>query len=294
MEKNIISIIHQHLPYLNPALRKIAEYILENMEESRSITTRNLAGNVGVAESTVTRFVNELGFGSFQELKMSIVEYLTQNQMAHTEEDKVYEDIAQGDGINDVIEKLVYRNTLALTETRRTLNNQAVQQAVDLIDAAETLVLCSAGFSRVAAAEGVMRFIRAGKKCITFDDESTQLIVSSICGPKDVMIGISNTGRTKKVIQAMRNAQAGKCPTIGITSFEDSPIVRHSDVLLFTPSKSKAAETGTTWESASSKTAQILVMDILCACYTLRHYNETLEHMNDTYQALKETRENRR
>ena len=294
MERNAISLIRQNLEYMNPALKRIAEYIMGHLEESKTITTRQLASICNVAESTVTRFVRELGFGGFAEMKINIAEYLTKNQLPQNgENDKIYEDINKDDSTEDVIEKLAYRNTMALTDTQQTLNPEAVNAAVDLIDKADTIIFCCQGFSRIAASEGVMRFLRAGKKCILFEDESVQLMLAAICGPRDVFIGISNTGRTGKVIETLQVAHDNGCSTIAITSFENSPIVHHSDVLLLTPTKSKATETGTTWESASSKTAQILVIDVLCACYTLRHYRHTLKYMDASYQALKNTRVSR-
>ena len=86
MEKNIVLLIHQHMGYLNPALKRLATYILDNLEQCKTITTKALASTCEVAESTVTRFVREIGFSSFQEFKISIAEYLTQNQMAAGEE----------------------------------------------------------------------------------------------------------------------------------------------------------------------------------------------------------------
>ncbi len=291
MDMNAVTLIRQNAGYMNSALKKIAEYILSNLEESKTITTRRLATVCGVAESTVTRFVRELGFHSFQEMKISIAEYLTQNQPAReSESERVYEDIGESDSIADVIEKLVYRNVLALTETQRTLNTKEVERAVDIIEAADTLIFCCQGFSRVAALEGVTRFTRAGKKCILFEDESMQLMMSAIAGPRDAIIGISNTGRTGMVISAMRLARENKRPTICITSFEGAPIVKAADVSLITPTKSRHDETGTIWESASSKTAQVLVIDILCACFTLRQYKKTLGYMDATYRAIKSTR----
>ncbi len=290
MEKNIVLLIRQHMGYLNPALKRIATYILENLEQCKTITTKALASTCEVAESTVTRFVREIGFSSFQEFKISIAEYLTQNQMSAIEDpEQVYEDLHQGDTLQDIVDKLVYRNTLALTDTQKTIHFEALEQAVELIEQAETLIFCCQGFSTVAGKEAMIRFIRAGKKGLLCEDESVQLMLSSICTPKDVVIGISNTGRTTKVVDAIKTAHSNGCPTIAITSFEDSPLVKAADVALFTPTKSKGA-TGITWESASAKTAQVLIIDILCACYTLRHYRQARKSMEETYCAIKNTR----
>lgn len=291
MEKNVVSTIRQNMSCLNPALKKLAEYILANLEECKTITTKSLAATCDVAESTVTRFVREIGYGSFQELKITIAEYLTQNQMNQGEQDeRLYEDLSVDDTAQDMIEKLAYRGSMVLAATRESLEIATLEAAVDIVDNASTVLFCCEGFSKLAAQEAVMRFLRTGKKCLLFEDQSSQLMLASVVGPEDALIGISNSGRTHKVVDSLKIARSRGCKTVAITSFEDSPIVQHADATLLTPTKSRGPESGTTWEAASSQTAQMLVVDALCACHSLRHYSDTVTSMNTTYTAIKDTR----
>lgn len=284
--------IQKELPYLKPALKKIGYYILDNPERCKTITTKSLAEACDVAESTITRFVKTIGFSSFQELKISLAQYLTTTEVMHPEEEnpKLYEDLTSSDSMEQIIQKLVYRNTTVLTETMHVLNLKALQQAVNYVSKADTIIVVSQGFSSVAACEAITMFSRIGKRCIFLEDESNQLMIASVCKKTDLFIGISNSGRTKKVVDTMRIAKANRGKTIGITAFENSPLVQCSDISLITPTKSKSAETGITWEMTSSKTSQLLVIDALCACYSIIHFDNTLEKMNATYRALKNTR----
>ena len=75
--QNIIEHIYKQAPYLNPALRRIAEYVIEHPEQCKSMTIKQLATACGVAESTVTRFVKEIDLASYQELKIAIAETLS-------------------------------------------------------------------------------------------------------------------------------------------------------------------------------------------------------------------------
>jgi DNA-binding MurR/RpiR family transcriptional regulator len=136
----------------------------------------------------------------------------------------------------------------------------------------------------------VIRFSRAGKKCLLFRDESLQLITASAASPKDVAIGISNSGRSVSVVRAMALARKNGVRTIGITAFENSPLAKNTDVVLYTPTKQSDSEDGFGWEATSSKTAQILVLDILYACYAARRYESTRFHMKESYEAIRFTR----
>lgn len=290
--QDILSRIYKELPYLNPALRKIAEYVVEHPEQCKTMTIKELAAACAVAESTVTRFVAALGLSGYQDLKIALAEALTFTDAADlaAEEKHIYEGIAATDSTQTIIEKVVYRNIQTLTDTRQRLNIDELNRAVEAIEQANVLIFCCMGSSSLAAEEGVMRFTRAGKKCLMFRDQSIQLMTAAIVGPGDVMIGISNSGHSTLVIDALKLAQRNGARTIALTSFEDSPVTKHADISLYTPTKSSPLGPGLYWEATTSKSAQILVIDILYACFAAKHVEQTLRYLEETYRAIKDTR----
>jgi DNA-binding MurR/RpiR family transcriptional regulator len=291
--QDVFRLINKKIAYLNPALRRIAEYILENPSQCKSITTKELAAACNVAESTVTRFVKEIGLDSYQELKIGIAEALTMNDTTSlsSEEKYVYEDISRNDTQEMILEKVLYRNVQTMTETKQRLNIEELSKAVEAIDQAQVILFSSMGSSRAAAVSGVMRFTRAGKKSMLLGEQSSLLMSAAIAGPGDVMIGISNSGRSKDVIDSMKLAQSKGARTIGITSFEDSPLTKYSDIALFTSAKSSNEGSALYWEAAASKTAQILVLDLIYASYAAKNFTQTLNYMEETYKVLRSSRE---
>jgi RpiR family carbohydrate utilization transcriptional regulator len=290
--QDVIERIRRKAPYLTPLLRRIAEYILKHPNECKTMTIKQLALAAEVAESTVTRFVKEIGLDGFQALKLDLAQALTLSEMAEpaSENRFVYEDIARDDSISEIIDKIIYRDIQTLTETRQRLNVAELARAVEAIERAQTIIFCCLGSSSIAAEEGVMRFTRAGKKCLLFRDQSIQLMTAAIVGPEDLVIGISNSGFSIPVIESLKFARNKGARTIGITSFEDSPLVKNADIALFTPTKSSPRGPGLYWEATASKIAQILVIDLLCAGFTVRHFDETLQYLEETFQAVKSTR----
>lgn len=287
--RNVIEVIYQQVPYLNPTLRRIAEYILEHAQQAKTSTIKSLAEACGVAESSVTRFVRTIGLRSYQELKIAIAEALTANEALEKGEipgeNFVYEGITREDSEMAIIEKVTHRSVQTLLDTKMRLSVTELLKGVALIEAASTLMFCCMGSSAIAAEEGVMRFTRAGKKCLLFRDQSIQLMMASILNPQDVVIGISNSGRSAAVVEGLRLARASGAGTIGITSFEDAPVVDHAQVALFTTIKSSPMGPGLYRESMTAKTAQILVVDILYALYAARHFEQSLTYLEQTYTA---------
>jgi DNA-binding MurR/RpiR family transcriptional regulator len=290
--QNVLDQIYKKAPYLNPALRRIADFVVEHPDQCKTMTIKQLATACNVAEATVTRFVKEIDFKSYQELKIALAEALSSNNGAEVtvEETYVYEDIARTDSTQTIIEKVLYRNIQTLMDTKQRLNLAELSRAVEAIEKANVIIFCCTGSSAVSAEEGVMRFTRAGKKCLLFRDQTIQLMSGAIVSQHDVVIGISNSGRTKSVIDALKLAQANGAQTISITSFEDSPLVKYADITLFTPTKSSLMDSGLYWETTTSKSAQTLVIDFLYACFAAKHFDETLRFLEETYLAVKDTR----
>lgn len=290
--QDVIQRIYRKAPYLTRALRRIADYILEHPDQCKTMTIKDLATFCNVAESTVTRFVKEIGLKSYQELKIAIAEVLTLNGVSRppSSETYVYEDISRTDSVETIVDKVVYRHIRTLTETKRRLNLLELCKAVEAIEKAQLIVFCCMGSSGIAAEEGVMRFTRAGKKCLLFRDQNIQLMTAAIVGPQDVVIGISNSGYSIAVVESLKLAQSKGARTISITSFENSPLAKYADIALFTPTKSSPHGPGLYWEATTSKSAQTLVIDLLCACYAVRHFDETLGFLEETYLAVKSTR----
>lgn len=285
--QNVIEHIYKQAPYLNPALRRVAEYVVEHPDQCKTLTIQQLATACGVADSTVTRFVREIDFKSYQDLKIALAEALSSGDGGDStvQERYVYEGILGTDSIQTIIEKVVQRNIQTLSDARQRLNIAEVERAVAALQRAQLVIFSCMGSSGVAGEEGVMRFTRAGKKCALFRDQSIQLMTAAILDENDLVIGISNSGRSAPVIECLKLAQSRGATTIAITSFEDAPLVKYADIALFTPTKSPPPGLDLYGEATTSVSAQILVLDVIYAGYAVHNIDETLEFLETTYAA---------
>jgi DNA-binding MurR/RpiR family transcriptional regulator len=281
---NLLHTISSKLPYLAPAIRQIAEVVLRDPEKMQTMSITQLAAAAGVADSTVSRFVREIGLESYPALRIGVAEATFVNRANARPQDQqfVYEGISRNDPTEAIIGKVERSSLEAVRQTAFQLNPEAVEAAVQLIEKANLIAFFAMGSSSIAAEDGVMRFTRAGKKCLLFRDQSIQVMLATILDETDVLIGISDSGQTTAVVNAMELARAHGAGTIGITSAIDSPLVGHSNVTLFT---SNVPGGGLYGESVTSKWGQLLVIDTLYASYASRHFDETLAHLEETYTA---------
>jgi DNA-binding MurR/RpiR family transcriptional regulator len=283
-EQNILVKIRRLLPYLNPALKRVGRYALENTDRIKKLKISELAVKCDVSEATVTRFVKEIGLDNFQNFKINLAEIAPESHIEATGKEKyVYDDVDKDDSIDKIVEKILYRNIEAIQDTQRVINPIEIGRAVGAIDKADFVALYCVGTSTIAAESAKMRFYRIGKQCIVYNDPAHLAVSSSILKKGNVAIGISNSGSTTFTVNALKTAKENGATTICITNCDDSPITRYSDIKLFTATK----ESSFFQESMLSRVAQILIIDILYACCASKNYTYSIQLLEKSAAAIK-------
>ncbi|MFI0843109.1 MurR/RpiR family transcriptional regulator [Mesorhizobium sp. IMUNJ 23232] len=272
-------------PYLNPALRRIAEFILKNPEMAKSSAIKDLAIACEVSESTITRFVKTVQVPSFQQLKIKIAEELSQKSdgdKAGGERQLVYEDITPEDGTSAILDKISGRYVETVRDTQRGISVHEIDRAVEAIQKCELIAFFALGSSIIAVENALMRFMRVGKQCQFFRDFSVRQISTATLNERSLAIGISNSGRTTTTVESLQQAQQRGATTICITSFADSPITAYADIKLFTPTVTAASGSAAYHESMVSKIAQIHVIDVLYSCFAVKNYDKSIDALERT------------
>jgi DNA-binding MurR/RpiR family transcriptional regulator len=279
-EEVLLLRIRSLLPSLNPALKKIGEYILGDPSIIKHQRIKDLAKECGVAEATVTRFVKTIGLGTFQELKIRIAEITTDKSPI---EEFVYDDVSRNDSLQSIVDKIVYTNIEAMKNTKKVIDLGEMKKAVDAIDGADKVDIYGAGGSYITAENASMRFYRIGKRCNIFNDPNQQAVSASLLTSVDVAIGISNSGKTVSTVQALQKASANGATTICITNFNRTPITEYADIVLFTSTQDSAFFQ----ESMVSRVAQIIIIDILYAGLAIKNFASAVKMIEKSADSLK-------
>ncbi len=292
VKQGILARIRWKSGYMNPALRRIAEKVLKDPFEVKSISIKDLATQCDVSESTVTRFVREVQVPSFQHFKILIAEELSQGTGAPAQltDRHVYEDITEEDDTTSIMSKVTARYAMTVSDTRAGLSAAALERAVMAIEEADVLAFFAMGASLLCVESALLRFMRVGKRCFFFRDLGIRQISTSTLGPKSLAIGVSNSGRTISTVDSLREARSQGATTLAITSFPDSPIIRHADISLFTPTVTGVVGTAEYHESMVSKIAQLQVIDMLYSMYAVRNFGSAIEGLERTSDVTSLTR----
>ena len=70
--QDLMKTIQMKFTRLSKGQKLIAEYILKHYDKAAFMTAAKLGNSVGVSESTVVRFANELGFSGYPKLQKAL------------------------------------------------------------------------------------------------------------------------------------------------------------------------------------------------------------------------------
>jgi DNA-binding MurR/RpiR family transcriptional regulator len=260
---------------LRTAEKRVADYIRDHPEELIHLTVTELADATQTSESTVVRLCQKLGYKGYQEFKIM----LARDLVAPT--DTIFEAITPTDPIDVLKSKVFQANIQALRDTIEVLSDDMLRRAADAIGSAEKMDIYGIGGSSSIAFDAYQKFHRIGIVCIAHADSDMMATSAVLLSAKDVALGISHTGSSRDVVEAMRLAKESGATTICITHNATSPITKVSDVTLFTA----AHETAFSSDAMTSRLAQLSIIDTVYLAVALSHYDKSLALIQKTRRA---------
>ena len=275
------ALVHNAYHRLNPAERRVADYVLASPADAIYLTITELAEKTEVSESTVVRLCQGLGLKGYQEFRLLLSQEVAGNSFA-----PVHERIERSDSPEDVIEKIFQLNSRVLEETRTMLDSAAVGRAADAMARARVIQFCATGNSLAGAQDAAYRFMRIGKLSLYYLDPTLQAVAARLLTPEDVAIGISYSGSSKNTVQALELAHEGGATTVCITNHQRSPINAVADIALYTSARGTLFQE----DAMSTRITQLSVMDMLFVLTALHLPDVALESIQITEAMLADTK----
>lgn len=195
--------------------------------------------------------------------------------------EQVYEHIEPGDSLVELKAKVFQANAQALKDTIEVLSDEELRRAVNAIGTANRVEIYGIGGSAPLALDAYHKFMKHGIPCVSLSDGDLMAMSSSLLQPGDAALGISHTGTSKDVCDALATAQENGAETICITHRATSPITKFSSIKLFTAAKATAFGS----ESMSSRIAQLSIIDTLYAGLALANYDRSLQRIQRAREA---------
>lgn len=275
---NCLSLIRQRYPSMSPVEKRIADCILADPEKAMNSTVVYIAAKAEVSEGSVINFATALGYKGFSQLKIN----LAQNVFSYNIQDEIQKD----DLPKQVMRKLIDRAVTAFESTYDTIGSE-LDRAVDTLLGAKRIIVVGVGHSKTIAIDLAIRMMRIGLYAMSETDPLLAGIASSQLQENDVVVAISNSGRTREVLSVGESAHSVGAKVIGLTSHTDSPLARLSDVVLL----SVSIEAQNYREPATARLVQLIIGDCLVDSLTHRMGNDAVMRLDKMVEIYEQHRE---
>lgn len=270
------------IPSLRPAEQRVAQAVLADPQGVAERPISMLARACNTSETTVLRFCRAIGLRGYPELRIALAREASIEASIAAGGRPLGGDISADDPLTEVVAKIGYSDSRAVAETTENLDLVALERAIDAIVRAHRVDVYGAGASGVVAADLHQKLHRIGLLTFTWPDSHGALTSAALLRSGDVAIGISHTGTTVDILEALRVADDHGATTIAITNFDPSPITEMADIVLKTAARETTFRSG----AMGSRIAQLTVIDCLFVGVAQRTYDETLAAMQDTFAAV--------
>jgi len=277
--QNLLKKISASKPALRRSENKVADYVLLHSGEVIAMRISDLASEADVSEPTVIRFCQAIGFDGFKSFKL---------QLAHSlGSGGVFTQFAVDD--NDTIEDLrnkVFDSTIGLLLTvRDELDPRALERAINAIAKAGRVEFYGFGASGSVAADAQHKFFRLQLSTAAYTDPHIQHMSAISLGKKDVLVAISQSGKSKALLQSVRLAREAGATVIGLAP-QKTPLCSLSSIAIHV----NMEEDNQAFIPVSSRIAHLLVIDVLAmgvARHRRPHLKDHLKRLSKSLRSLR-------
>ena len=211
---------------LSPAERQVAEAVRADFEGATRTTIAELALKAGVSQPTISRFCRSLGCASFNQFKMELATTLAVAS-AYLRSDRVFDD-----DVGHMARSVMMRAAGAVREALEQLDTAKVAAAISILATSRRIdIYGQGGGSAVVAEDAKLRLFRLGIPVSAFIDGHQQRMSAATLRAGDAVLAVSNSGRSKPVIEAVSIARSFGAATIALTRPE-TPLARAAETVI--------------------------------------------------------------
>ncbi len=231
--KDLMRLIQSRFPRLSKGQKLIAEYILKSYDKAAFMTAAKLGVSVGVSESTVVRFANELGFSGYPKLQKALQE-LIKNKLTTVQRLELSNDyISEGYALKGVL-KADMENIRATLEK---INYNTFEDVVKKIFEAKRIYIIGLR-SSTALAEFLGFYLNIILQNVRTVGNGISDIFEQMINVEegDLVIGIGFPRYASRTIDALAFAQDRGAKVVAITDSLLSPLAAKADYSLIAQS----------------------------------------------------------
>jgi RpiR family carbohydrate utilization transcriptional regulator len=245
-----------------PAEQRVGELVLHDPKAFAHLPVRELAERAHVSKPTVVRFCRSMGYDGLADFKLKLAGHANEGVPF------IHRSVDPDDKPADVLVKVIDNPSPHFCSTAMQPPDPAGAGRLAILRTwkqGQRLEFYGAGNSGIVAQDGQHKFFRLGITCLSSSDGHIQVLSATMLRPGDCAVIVSNSGRTRDLLDAAEIAKANGATVIAITA-SHSPLASLCDIHL----AADHPEGYDVYSPMVSRLLHLLIIDVLATHVALQ------------------------
>ena len=275
VKDNILEKIKHSQTQFRRSEQKVADYVLSYANEVIHMRIVDLATEANVSEPTVVRFCRALDCDGFQDFKLRLAQVLAkETRFAQFS-------MKEDDSVDDFTNSIFDTTASALLAVKNRIDVKMVQKAISLLTSSKRVEFFGFGASGAVDTDAQHKFFRLQMSTAAYSDPHMQNMSAVTLTDTDVVVAISQTGRTKALLQSIQLVREAGANVIALCP-SGSPLAELATIPLYID----VPEDTEIYTPMTSRIAHLVVIDVLAVGVAKMRGPKLAEHLKAVKRSL--------
>ncbi len=212
---------------MSKSFARLADFLLDSYVEAAFMTASELAHTLNLDAATVVRFSQFLGYAGFPELQREIRDRVKGDLLIRPKQAEVTES-APG-----IVAEALRELSLALEQTRISLDTEALENLVDQIGQVRRVVVLAEGPAQPTA-YSLVHYLEQGGFPVYIARSGVADLARTIntATAQDLLLAMEVAGQSPYIARALEEARTKNIPTAAIVGASSLASARSADIVL--------------------------------------------------------------
>lgn len=233
---DVLSHICAVMSSLSPSEKAIASYVLDHPSDVAAMTVRELAAETGTSPASVSRFARTLDYRTYSDMRLALGISISRA----SGEEKATGGKVTLDDIEGSIKYVLSHKVKELAETTSLIDSDDFAAVVNLLHNANLVLVAGVGNTISMGANAAFKLSQVGVRAFCPSTTEAMASVAANLTENDVLLVISTSGYSKRLVNLFDSAEDSNTPIVMITDNPDTPLAKRATHIIRAVSRDRA------------------------------------------------------
>lgn len=233
---DVLSHICAVMSSLSPSEKAIATYVLDHPSDVAAMTVRELAAETGTSPASASRFARTLDYRTYSDMRLALGISISRA----SGEEKATGGKVTLDDIEGSIKYVLSHKVKELAETTSLIDSNDFAAVVNLLHNANLVLIAGVGNTISMGANAAFKISQVGVRAFCPSTTEAMASVATNLTENDVLLVISTSGYSKRLVSIFDSAEDSNTPIVMITDNPDTPLAKRATHIIRAVSRDRA------------------------------------------------------